>query len=149
MSSEISKTPITSDKARAAFDLERLLASLDAAGEKGGKAAEAPAVAQSLNRVLETLNNKAETPSAPPTSFSSALTAVAEDINKATQQKSALDANDPLLTRPDVVATPHLAGASRQVATESARRVSEEVARYLATGELEHCANPGWSGERS
>lgn len=50
--------------------------------------------------------------------------------------------DDPLLGRPDVVVTPHLAGASRQVATLSARRVAEAVGVYLASGKLEHCANP-------
>lgn len=52
------------------------------------------------------------------------------------------DPADPLLRRPDVVGTPHLAGASRQVAQESAAKVAAAVARYLRTGELEHCANP-------
>ena len=47
-----------------------------------------------------------------------------------------------LVTRPDVIATPHLAGASRQVAEESAVRVAAAVAGYLADGTLEHCANP-------
>ena len=50
--------------------------------------------------------------------------------------------DDPLLGRPDVIATPHLAGASRQVAERSAVRVADEVARYLTTGEITHCANP-------
>jgi D-3-phosphoglycerate dehydrogenase len=54
--------------------------------------------------------------------------------------------DDPLLQRPEVLATPHLAGASREVATGSAARVAREVAHYLRTGEIEHCANPGWSG---
>lgn len=49
---------------------------------------------------------------------------------------------DPMLGRSDVIATPHLAGASRQVAERSAQRVAEEVARFLATGEITHCANP-------
>jgi D-3-phosphoglycerate dehydrogenase len=53
--------------------------------------------------------------------------------------------DDPLLLRPEVLATPHLAGASRQVATGSAARVAREVAHYLRTGKMEHCANPGWS----
>lgn len=52
------------------------------------------------------------------------------------------DPADPLLRRPDVIGTPHLAGASRQVAQESAAKVAAAVARYLRTGELEHCANP-------
>ncbi len=51
---------------------------------------------------------------------------------------------DPLVARPDVIATPHLAGASEQVASESVTRVAREVAQFLRTGGLEHCANPGW-----
>jgi D-3-phosphoglycerate dehydrogenase len=53
-------------------------------------------------------------------------------------------ASDPLLGRPDVLLTPHLAGASRQVATESVQRVTAEVAAFLDTGVLQHCANPDW-----
>ncbi len=53
--------------------------------------------------------------------------------------------DDPLLARPDVLATPHLAGASRQVALQSADRVVGEVAEFLATAELAHCANPDWA----
>lgn len=52
------------------------------------------------------------------------------------------DPADPLPRRPDVIGTPHLAGASRQVAQESAAKVAAAAARYLRTGELEHCANP-------
>ena len=52
------------------------------------------------------------------------------------------DPADPLPARPDVIGTPHLAGSSRQVAEESAAKVAAAVARYLDTGELEHCANP-------
>ena len=51
-------------------------------------------------------------------------------------------AGDPLIARSNVIATSHLAGASIQVATESAERVAREVAHYLQTGELAHCANP-------
>lgn len=54
-------------------------------------------------------------------------------------------AGDPLLARADVIPTPHLAGASRQVAVESAERVAREVATFLRTGELTNCANPEWS----
>lgn len=57
-------------------------------------------------------------------------------------------AGDPLLARPDVLPTPHLAGASRQVAVESAERVAREVAGFLRTGELANCANPDWSDAR-
>ncbi len=53
--------------------------------------------------------------------------------------------DDPLLRRPDVIATPHLAGASRQVALESVQRVAREVAGFLHDGTLEHCANPDWT----
>ena len=58
-------------------------------------------------------------------------------------------AGDPLLARADVIATPHLAGGSRQVASESVQRVVAEVAAYLSTGELQHCANPDWSAAAS
>lgn len=54
------------------------------------------------------------------------------------------DPSDPLLSRPDVILTPHLAGASRQVASESVHRVTAEVAQYLRNGVLQHCANPDW-----
>ena len=40
-------------------------------------------------------------------------------------------AGDPLLRRPGVFATPHLAGASTQVAEESAARIAREVAEVL------------------
>lgn len=59
------------------------------------------------------------------------------------------DPSDPLLSRPDVILTPHLAGGSRQVALESAQRVTAEVAQYLRTGTLEHCANPEWAEYRA
>jgi D-3-phosphoglycerate dehydrogenase len=41
-----------------------------------------------------------------------------------------------------VVATPHLAGSSRQVAQFSAATVVGQVAQYLRSGMLDHCANP-------
>lgn len=53
-------------------------------------------------------------------------------------------ADDPLLHRPDVIATPHLAGASRQVALDSVTRVCNEVGEFLRSGTLLHCANPAW-----
>lgn len=51
-------------------------------------------------------------------------------------------ADDDLRTRSDVLPTPHLAGASRQVALGSADKVAAAAARFLTTGRLEHCANP-------
>lgn len=50
--------------------------------------------------------------------------------------------DDPLTRRPGVFATPHLAGASRQVAEESAARIAREVATVLAGGVATHVANP-------
>lgn len=52
--------------------------------------------------------------------------------------------DDPLLSHPDVIVTPHLAGASRQVATESVDRVVSEVAHFIRHNTIEHCANPDW-----
>jgi D-3-phosphoglycerate dehydrogenase / 2-oxoglutarate reductase len=43
------------------------------------------------------------------------------------------DPDDPLVRRPEVLATPHLAGASKQVATESAGRIAARVAGALAS----------------
>lgn len=70
---------------------------------------------------------------------------------------AALDVFDPEPPDPDneivrlsnVVATPHLAGSSRQVALESVQRVAGEVANFLVDGTLEHCANPSWSEQSS
>jgi D-3-phosphoglycerate dehydrogenase / 2-oxoglutarate reductase len=50
--------------------------------------------------------------------------------------------HDPLPARPEVFATPHLAGASRQVAEESAARIATEVAAVLLGNRPAHCANP-------
>ena len=49
--------------------------------------------------------------------------------------------DDPLPRRPGVFATPHLAGASRQVAQESAAKIAGEVAAVLAGGAPTNCAN--------
>jgi D-3-phosphoglycerate dehydrogenase len=57
-------------------------------------------------------------------------------------------ADHPLLGRSDVLPTPHLAGASRQVASESIARVTTEVAAFLAGSPIAHCANPGWENHR-
>lgn len=51
-------------------------------------------------------------------------------------------ADSPLLAHPRVVATPHLAGASRQVAQESAAKVAAAAAGFLRGEGLVHCANP-------
>ncbi|MDT7638660.1 MAG: D-3-phosphoglycerate dehydrogenase / 2-oxoglutarate reductase [Pseudonocardiales bacterium] len=51
-------------------------------------------------------------------------------------------ADDPLPRRPAVFATPHLAGASRQVAEESAARIAREVATVLTGGTATHLATP-------
>lgn len=53
-----------------------------------------------------------------------------------------LPAEHPLRTAPNVVMTPHLAGASRAVAARAARMVGVEAARWLAGEPPLHCANP-------
>jgi D-3-phosphoglycerate dehydrogenase / 2-oxoglutarate reductase len=51
-----------------------------------------------------------------------------------------------LFTAPNVVMTPHVAGASRQVAHNAARIVAEEAGRFLAGKPLLHCQNPDSDG---
>ena len=51
-----------------------------------------------------------------------------------------------LFTSPNVVMTPHVAGASRQVAHNAARIVAEEVSRFAAGEPLAHCQNPEAGG---
>jgi len=51
-----------------------------------------------------------------------------------------------LFTAPNVVMTPHVAGASRQVAHNAARIVAEEVARFASGEPLAHCQNPEATG---
>ena len=48
-----------------------------------------------------------------------------------------------LLTTPNVVLTPHLAGASKETAVRAAEILAADVRRHLAGEPLEHCANPG------
>ena len=48
----------------------------------------------------------------------------------------------PLLTYDDVIATPHLAGATRQTAHRAALIVAQEAARFLSGMPLNHLANP-------
>jgi D-3-phosphoglycerate dehydrogenase / 2-oxoglutarate reductase len=50
--------------------------------------------------------------------------------------------DSPLFAAPNVVMTPHVAGASRQVAHNAARIVAEEVARFVDGAPLLHCQNP-------
>jgi D-3-phosphoglycerate dehydrogenase len=47
-----------------------------------------------------------------------------------------------LLTTPNLVMTPHLAGASKQTAANAARIVAADVGRFLRGEPLAHCANP-------
>ncbi|GAA0471472.1 2-hydroxyacid dehydrogenase [Streptomyces stramineus] len=47
-----------------------------------------------------------------------------------------------LLSTPGVVLTPHIAGASQEVARKAARIVAGEVGRFLRGEPLAHCANP-------
>ncbi|MGW4666872.1 2-hydroxyacid dehydrogenase [Streptosporangium sandarakinum] len=47
-----------------------------------------------------------------------------------------------LLTTPNLVMTPHLAGASKETAAKAARIVAEDVARYLRGEPVAHHANP-------
>lgn len=48
----------------------------------------------------------------------------------------------PLHDAPNVITTPHLAGATRQTAHRAAAIVAEELARFLAGDPLRHLANP-------
>lgn len=80
--------------------------------------------------------------------------ALAEALESGQVGSAALDVFDPeppapgspLLADPRVVGTPHLAGASQQVAVESATKVARAAARFLRGEGLEHCANPAVLG---
>jgi D-3-phosphoglycerate dehydrogenase len=50
------------------------------------------------------------------------------------------------LYTPNIVMTPHLAGASRQTAINAARIVASEVGRYVRGQPLRFCANPAVTG---
>jgi len=52
------------------------------------------------------------------------------------------DSGNPLLRRHNVIATPHIAGASTQVAERAARRIAAEVGRFLRGEPLQACLNP-------
>jgi D-3-phosphoglycerate dehydrogenase len=47
-----------------------------------------------------------------------------------------------LLTLPNFVMTPHIAGGTRQAAEKAARIAAQEVDRYLSGKKLLYCANP-------
>ncbi|MFD9906307.1 2-hydroxyacid dehydrogenase [Streptomyces sp. NPDC059063] len=51
-------------------------------------------------------------------------------------------ADSRLLKTPGIVMTPHIAGASQEVAHKAARIVASEVARYVRGEAPSHCANP-------
>ena len=53
-----------------------------------------------------------------------------------------LPADHPLRDAPNVVTTPHLAGASQQVARNASRMVAAEADRYRRGEPPAHCANP-------
>jgi D-3-phosphoglycerate dehydrogenase len=55
-------------------------------------------------------------------------------------------ADSRLFSAPNVVMTPHVAGASREVAHNAARIVAREVQRFLAGSPLLHCRNPRRAG---
>jgi len=53
-----------------------------------------------------------------------------------------LPPHSPLLSLPNFVMTPHIAGGTRQAAEKACRIASEEVERFLAGEPLRFCANP-------
>jgi D-3-phosphoglycerate dehydrogenase / 2-oxoglutarate reductase len=53
-----------------------------------------------------------------------------------------IPAGSRLLSTPNVVMTPHLAGGSQETAQRAAAIVAADVGRYLRGEELAHCANP-------
>ncbi|MGS2615485.1 2-hydroxyacid dehydrogenase [Micromonospora sp. LZ34] len=53
-----------------------------------------------------------------------------------------IPAGSRLLSTPNIVLTPHLAGASKETAANAARIVAGEVGRYLRGEPLRYCANP-------
>lgn len=53
-----------------------------------------------------------------------------------------IPAGSRLLTTPNIVMTPHLAGASKQTAAKAAAIIAGDVGRYLRDEPLAHCANP-------
>jgi D-3-phosphoglycerate dehydrogenase len=53
-----------------------------------------------------------------------------------------IPAGSRLLSTPNIVMTPHLAGASKETAAKAAQIVAGDVGRYLRGEPLAHCANP-------
>jgi D-3-phosphoglycerate dehydrogenase / 2-oxoglutarate reductase len=53
-----------------------------------------------------------------------------------------IPAGSRLLSTPNIVMTPHLAGASKETAAKAAQIVAGDVRRYLRGEPLAHCANP-------
>jgi D-3-phosphoglycerate dehydrogenase / 2-oxoglutarate reductase len=53
-----------------------------------------------------------------------------------------IPAGSRLLTTPNLIMTPHLAGASKETAMNAASIVAADVARYVRGEPLLHCANP-------
>ncbi|GAA4308876.1 D-3-phosphoglycerate dehydrogenase [Actinomadura luteofluorescens] len=53
-----------------------------------------------------------------------------------------IPAGSRLLTTPNIIVTPHLAGASKQTAANAARILAADVGRHLRGEALLHCANP-------
>ena len=53
-----------------------------------------------------------------------------------------IPAGSRLLSTPNIVMTPHLAGASKETAAKAAHIVAGDVRRYLRGEPLAHCANP-------
>ncbi|HVX46422.1 MAG TPA: 2-hydroxyacid dehydrogenase [Mycobacteriales bacterium] len=76
-------------------------------------------------------------------------TALAEALRSGRLSGAALDTyfpeppapDNPLLSMPNVIAVPHLAGASRQVAERAARRIAADVGRFLRGEPVQNCFN--------
>ena len=84
-----------------------------------------------------------------PMVFSSLVT-VLPHIRSGKLRAAALDVYDPeppspdscLFSAPNLVLSPHLAGASRETAERACRIAADEVARYVRGEPLAHVANP-------
>ncbi len=56
-------------------------------------------------------------------------------------EREPVEAGDRLLALENVLVTPHIAGASKLTAHRAAGAIAEDVARFLADGRPQHCAN--------